>query len=489
MASTRTPRAHEFRPVDDLTVREYLRVSKDDSGRERSPEEQHADLKRDAELQRWQLVEPAFRDVGSASKYQTKDREEFDRLVACLQSGQLGADILAIWEPRRGSRKVSEWLVLIEACEAHGVKIWVHTHARLYDPRNARDRRSLLEDAVDGEYDAAQRSEAITRAIVANAQAGRAHGIPPYGYRREYAFEGRMRITRQVSDPVEAPIVREIFDRFQRGHSLKAIAADLNARGVPTRHGRRWHQATVSAILRNPAYGGYRSHYGELHEADWEPLVDRATWLAVHNVICKPSRLTKRPGKGRHLLSGLAVCDVCEAGLAARYQKQLAGVVIKYVCSDGHVKATRDEVDEVVETTVLAYLAEPVNYSALIAAGDSAELAAVRRQLAEARADHLALADSGISVRLAALKEPEILKRIEMLEKLERDLQTPTELAGLLGSGEDVRERWDDAPMSTKRQVLQLLLVPDLLGQVRLLRSPRGRHLSPMIDRIEFRRS
>lgn len=470
------------------TVRPYIRVSKDSSGRQRSPEEQLADLTGDAQRQNWRLVEPAFRDVGSASRYQRMARKGFDQLVTCLQEGRFGADILAVWEPRRGSRKVSEWLTLIEACEEHSVLIWAHTHERLYDPRNHRDRRTLLEDAVDGEYDAAQRSEAITRAIEANAEAGAAHGIPPYGYTREYEFRGRVRIVHQVPDPDEAPIVREIFDRFHRGHSLRAIATDLNARGVPTRLGRRWHQATASAILRNPSYGGYRAHYDTRHEAAWEPLVDRTVFLAVQAVLANPTRLTKRPGRARHMLSGLIVCGPCGDPIAVRYLKQLSGVVIKYACTNGHVKATRDEVDEVVETIVLAYLSDPENYSALIESGDSAELAVVKEQLAQARTEHMALADSGISVKLAALKEPPILKRIAELERRERELQTPTELAGLLGPGDDVRERWVQAPMSTKRQVLQLLLVPEVLGQVRLLRSPTGRHIGPMIDRLEFRK-
>lgn len=488
MTSTRqSARAYLQEDGNSMSVRPYLRVSKDSSGRERSPDEQLVDLSDDAQRRGWRLVEPAFRDIGSASRFQTKDRESFDRLVACLQAGQFGADILAIWEPRRGSRKVSEWLVLIEACTDNGVQIWVHTHSRIYDPRNARDRRSLLEDAVDGEYDSSQRSEAITRAIEANAAAGSPHGIAPYGYRREYTFEGRKRTIRQVWDPVEAPVVREIFARVRRGHSFRSIADDFNQRGIRTRHGKTWVQATLSNIVRNPAYGGYRAHGADRFEAEWEALVPRAMYLAVATVMANPKRLTKRPGRGRHLLSGLMVCDVCDAPLAVRYMQQVMQTVIKYVCTNGHVKATRDDVDEVVERTVLAYISDRRNYSALIDKGDSVELAAVQARLEEARAEHLALADSGISVQLAAMKEPDILKRIAVLEKQEAELQTPAQLAGLLGAGDEVAKRWREAPISAKRTILQLLLVPGVLGQVRLLRNPGGRRLTPVIDRIEFR--
>ena len=130
-----------------LTGREYLRVSSDKSGRLRSPEEQHADNERAGQQHGFILAEPyAENEAVSASRYGTKTRGEFGRLVADLEAGRFGADLLLLWESSRGSRKVSEWERLIEACEASGTRIHVTTHARTYDCRNARDRRSLREE-------------------------------------------------------------------------------------------------------------------------------------------------------------------------------------------------------------------------------------------------------------------------------------------------------------------------------------------------------
>ncbi|MBQ3358480.1 MAG: hypothetical protein IJG47_06210 [Microbacterium sp.] len=56
---------------------------------------------------------------------------------------------------------------------SRGVRIWVTTHNRLYDPTNARDRRSLLEDAVDAEYESDKTSERRKRSAKAAAEAGR----------------------------------------------------------------------------------------------------------------------------------------------------------------------------------------------------------------------------------------------------------------------------------------------------------------------------
>ena len=88
--------------------------------------------------------------------------------------------------PHRGSRKVGEWVELIESCEKAGVKIAVTTHGRCYALSNPRDRRSLLEDAVDSEYESAKSSKRIKRDAAAAAVDGMPHGRIPFGYRRIY---------------------------------------------------------------------------------------------------------------------------------------------------------------------------------------------------------------------------------------------------------------------------------------------------------------
>ncbi|MGH3528719.1 MAG: recombinase family protein, partial [Pseudonocardiaceae bacterium] len=132
-----------------ISARDYLRVSLDRSGRARSLEEQHADHAQVATEHGWTLGE-SYRDESvSASRYSRKTRDDFARLVADLENGQFGAQVLMIWESSRGSRRVGEWVKLLELCEQRSVSIHVVTHHRTYDPANGRDRRSLLEDAVD----------------------------------------------------------------------------------------------------------------------------------------------------------------------------------------------------------------------------------------------------------------------------------------------------------------------------------------------------
>ncbi|MDQ0664685.1 DNA invertase Pin-like site-specific DNA recombinase [Arthrobacter ulcerisalmonis] len=96
--------------------------------------------------------------------------------MADLEEDAFGAGALGLWESSRGSRRTGEWVDLIELCEERGIRIWVTTHGRLYDPANARDRRTLLEDAVDSEYESAKTSKRLQRDMRSDAEKGRPHG-------------------------------------------------------------------------------------------------------------------------------------------------------------------------------------------------------------------------------------------------------------------------------------------------------------------------
>lgn len=304
------------------TGREYLRVSQDQSGRMRSPTEQHAENVDAAQSRGVDLLAPyqEAKAVG-ASRHSRGRRDDFAQLLVDLRTGAFGADELWLWEHSRGSRKVGEWVTLIEACESADVHVWVTTHRRVYDPSNARDRRSLLEDAVDSEYESGKISERARRAARANAVAGRPHGKHLYGYRRAYDPKTRA-LLRVVLDEVAAPIVAEIFTRFADGEGAAAIALDLTHRdvrvpadhayqqrtGTPPERLRVWRHRTVCHLLANEGFLGHRvSAVGHARvDNAWPAVIDEVTWWR-----CKARLDGRTPSPSyaaRHLLSGLVTC-------------------------------------------------------------------------------------------------------------------------------------------------------------------------------------
>ncbi|MGH3426850.1 MAG: recombinase family protein [Sciscionella sp.] len=486
-----------------VCAREYLRVSLDRSGRARSLEEQHADHVRVAGEQGWVLDGDSYRDESvSASRYSRKVRDGFDALIADLEGDRFGARVLMMWESSRGSRRVGEWVRLLELCEQRSVSIFVSTHGRCYDPGNGRDRRSLLEDAVDSEYESSKISLRSRRAAAANAALGRPHGRIPYGYRRVFHPQTRVFIA-QEPEPGEAEVVAELFRRLVQGHSLRGIARDFERRGIQTRSGVVWTGQHLRSLALKPLYAGLRAHLpggrggdrhvdlDTLYDGQWPPLVSKADWLAVQRLLRAPERKTTRPGRAKHLLSLIGRCGVCLATLNVAYREDTSSI---YVCrAKGCVRITQADLDTLAEEVMLTYLARPEVVDTL-RAGDQEgdrELSQVRDQLALLRARHEQLADAvaagTVSVATLIRAEPAILAEITTLEKREHELSTPSALRGLIEPGTDVARRWESTPISTRREIARLLLTPELIGELRLQPSPRrGRHRTPAEDRTQW---
>jgi len=483
-------------------AREYLRVSLDRSGRARSLDEQHADNERVAGEQGWTLEDCTYRDESvSASRYSRKARDGFDALIEDLEHDRFSAQVLMIWESSRGSRRVGEWVNLLELCEQRSVSIFVTTHGRCYDPANGRDRRSLLEDAVDSEYESSKISARSRRAAAASAVLGRPHGRVPYGYRRVFDPQTRAFLA-QEPEPVEAAVVAELYRRLTQGHSLRSIARDFGARGIRTRSGLAWTGQSLRPLALKPVYAALRSHtpgrrgghpridLGNLDEGQWPPLVSRADWYAVQRLLRAPERKSTRPGRAKHLLSWIAHCGVCGGILNVAYRD--TGTL--YICrTNGCVRITQADLDTLAEQVMLGYLARPDVIDTL-RAGDhdsNTALTQTRDQLAVLRARHHQLADAvaagTVSVATLIRAEPTLLAEIAKLEPREKDLSTPSALRGLIEPGADVARRWETAPISTRREIARLLLTPDLIGELRLQPSPRrGPHRTPAQERTQW---
>lgn len=488
----------------NMTGREYLRVSQDRSGRARSVEEQHDDNLRAGEQHGFSINGEAYSDVSlSASRYATKVRGDFARLLSDLEHGRFGADVLVLWESSRGSRRVGEWATLIDRLQDAGVLVHVTTARRTYDCAVARDRKTLLEDAVDAEYASDKASDAILRAAAATAARGEPHGRIPYGYRREYAVSdrGRRLLVGQFPEPAEAAVVMELFDRLRHGHSLKAIARDFDIRGIRTRSGKAFDAQHLRDLALRPAYGGLRTHQpgnrngryqGPLDGAvtsTWPALVDAETFHAVRAMLQDPQRRTSRPGRGKHLLSLIAVCDVCGGWLTANYRRGYR----EYECRDSsHVRIVADDLDAYAEQVMCAYLASPDVIAELRAVPDhDGELTKLRADLAEARSELTSLRTAARAGRLSTATliavEPGHVARVEALEARERELVTPPALSTIT-PGKDVARRWKAAPMSARRQVARLLCSPPILGTLRVGRSPTPGHRAEPEDRVSWDR-
>lgn len=489
-----------------VEVSAYERVSKDVSGRERSPEEQHDRHLITCDRFSWTLQLPTYREVGSASKHQRKARAKFDQLLADLKSGRFTAKVLMLYSSSRGSRQTEEWLMLINLCTERNVVFWVDQHDRVYDPRKPRDRKQLIDDASKSELDVAEMSQAIKRTTAASALRGLPHGRLPFGYKRLYDPRTRKFVS-QEPDPVEGPIVQEMYARVRKGHSLKGIARDLNARGLHRRGGGDWVPQNIALLLLRETYIGVRVHDPErktpyhpltpdavVVPGAWERLVTPEIFYSVKRILRDPSRMTnERPGAIVHFMSGIAVCDTCSEVLRVCRKSGLW----RYTCvKNGCVTIAEDGLDDFVDEVLLEYLSVPERYAELTA-GDGAadaELVTVRDELEEQRSELKELQEGveagDIKVKFARATAPGMEKRIAQLEIRERELMVPSQLVGLIEPGPGVRGRWIASELSTRRAVARILLSrTGLIGELRVKPIGPGRRKVPIIEgRVRFER-
>ena len=182
-----------------------------------------------------------------------------------------------------------------------------------------------------------------TRAALSmRAQSGEPTGGRAYGYR-----DG------------EAEIVREIFQRFADGDSLKTIASDLNRRDVPSpgatwrreeraTHG-RWLVSALHSLIKNERYAGRliwnrsqwvkdpdtgRRRRVERPSHEWtvtaiDPIVPSDLW-AEAQLRFSPSQ-GKPGGVRKYLLSGLLECAVCGSKFIV-----IGGSQQRYMCGTFH---------------------------------------------------------------------------------------------------------------------------------------------------------
>jgi DNA invertase Pin-like site-specific DNA recombinase len=437
-------------------------VSSDPRGAGRSVTEQEADCRATADREGWQVVTVLVDNDRSASRYATKTRPAFTKLLALIEAG--GCDVVVCWEASRLQRDLKVFANLREACRERGV-LWSYS-GRTYDLSRTDDRLSTGLDAVLAERESDQTRERVMRAVRANAAAGRPHGKLLYGYRRD-RDPATGAPTAQVIDDDQAEIVREAARRVARGEPCNAVAADFNARAIPAPRGGQWSLTQVGRLTTNPAYIAKRVHQGQVvGDATWPALLDEETFYACVARLSDPRRKTNRDGAIRHLLSGVAVCGVC--GGPIRVQKNRGYPA--YLCIERFcVSRKQSDVDELVEAVTVARLARP-DVLDLLASDDGEDARAARAEVAtkRARLDEAidATARGELSVTALARMEARLLPEIEAaVGRAHRALVAPA-LRDV--AGPDVAARWAGLPIAVRREVVSLLC------DVRIMPAGRG---------------
>lgn len=451
--STNLPQPIDFDELDEIVAREYLRVSHDKSGRVRSNEEQHDENVPAIERKGWRLGKP-YEDVGSASKYQRKRRADFDRLLADLEGDTFGAHVLILWEGSRGSRKVSEWSRMLEACERTGVRIFVTSDRALYDVSSPRDWKSLMDDAVASEHEVRKTSKRTRRSSNANAANGTFSGG-----RRPFGYETNGVDVRHE----EATIIRECVRFVLGGMSVRWIAGELNRRGIKTSAGNAWHPGPLGKLLVSERIVGKRVHHGEVvGKADWPAIIDEVTHKRVVVTLAARTPVGRR-GRTPWLLTGLLRCERCGAALVSNTD---IGGIRRYVCRKapgykgcGGLGIKAHDLEELLGDLVTERLADVEARRSAVAGPDDGDEIAELDRIAAMRVE---LADDKVAGRVSretALEDAAALDRHQRAieTELAAKVHAVAPLDFVIAEG-FVGRRWEDLKAHEQRVVLDALV-------------------------------
>ena len=200
--------------------------------------------------------------VDRALSARSDDRPEFQKMIRDSSKRQF--DIVLVWKLDRFSRNRLDSATYRAILKRNGVRLVSAKENITEGPEGI-----ILESMLEGiaEYYSAELSVKVKRGQKENALKCKANGgMTPFGYRvnSERYYE---------IDPLTAPIVLEIFERYADGQTVGDISDELNRRGVFTNTKYKYtNKSSFHNLLKNRRYiGEYR--YGDTIVPDGMPAI------------------------------------------------------------------------------------------------------------------------------------------------------------------------------------------------------------------------
>jgi DNA invertase Pin-like site-specific DNA recombinase len=231
-------------------------------------------------------------------------RDGWERLMARLESGESGG--VVVYDLERFARQLKDGERLVTAAERGLI---VLDSEGEYDLRKPGDKRNFRNAIVAAEY-----YSDLLRAKTRRGKAAKAHA-GQVDQRRSFGFESDG-ITIVES---EAAIIRDHAARLLAGETQESLIRELNEMNVPSVRGAKWGYTTYRQIMTRPRNVGLIQHNGRIVDGvrlPGEPILERLAYDRI--VALYAARKPGRAPSGRYVLTGIAGCGECGAGLSGR---------------------------------------------------------------------------------------------------------------------------------------------------------------------------
>ena len=183
--------------------------------------------------------------IDRALSAKTDNRPEFQRMIR--DSAKKNFDVVIVWKLDRFSRNRYDSAKYKAMLKKNNVRVVSATESISEGAEGI-----ILESVLEGmaEYYSADLAEKVKRGMTENALKCRFNGSAiPFGYSVDEEKHYQL-------NPVTAPVVLEIFQKYADGMSIKDITDELNARGLKTAKGADFNKNSMRHMFKNRIYIG-----------------------------------------------------------------------------------------------------------------------------------------------------------------------------------------------------------------------------------------
>jgi site-specific DNA recombinase len=235
----------------------------------------------------WRLI-PGRYDDGAFSGA-SLDRPALQQLLADVRAGKI--DIVLVYKVDRLTRSLADFAKLVELFDAHNVSFVSVTQS--FNTSSSMGRLTLNVLLSFAQFERELIGERVRDKIAASKRKGMWVGGPvPLGYA---AVDKKI-----VVVAAEAAAVRTIFSLYLELGSVRALAQDLDRRGIRSKPrrlsdgrtvgGGRFGVGALAYLLKNRLYIGEVVYRGEIHRGEHEAILDPALFEAVQVKLAAQAR-------------------------------------------------------------------------------------------------------------------------------------------------------------------------------------------------------
>ena len=179
-------------------------------------------------------------------------------------------------------------------------------------------------------------------------------------------------------NPIEAPIVKDMFERYKNGEKAKSIVNRLNDMGIHNKSGAKFTVNSFAKIIRNSKYMGVVISNGQTYNNIVPALVDEQTFKACNDIMDNQRHKQKSvQDHSPYILSGKLFCGNCgtlmtaedgtsHTGKVYHYYKCFNRKVHKEQCNKANI--TKEKLEDLVFGKTVEYVLQPSIIDKLAAA-------------------------------------------------------------------------------------------------------------------------